>query len=459
MPTTLICTLGMSSPVISETLLKLGERGVQVDNLVILHTTDDRVFKNKTPRGTEIGLEGLETSFLKQKYPGLRTKRVPLTGKDIRTPKDNQELMRLMVDTISSEKQAGNTVLVSIAGGRKTMSAVALFAAYLIGCDGIFHVLVNGDDMEVSDEWGYEPPLELLSLVEVPLIDLSPLLGTVLLSIEQAGKNEKQFANYLQSDKDLKAFTYKFNDIVRERAEELKLKEVYEKRREKYEQMCFVVESILRARTKEVGLMPPEFQRRVKTFEAFLGKIQEKRDNGEPIKEPFADIEDIAGSRANCLFEEDVEAICSLIEDGGDFDVCSKTQIESTAIKRFKRVGTLLGEGGWQEEPEEKKRIGYNATHYIVKLTPARTQHIEYRNLRDIKCEIQVKTIQDHAWAQVDHRLRYKSDEYKKRMDQDTIDKVDDVFVRAFGDLRNAKEKFSKLRQYYPSLSRNREGE
>jgi hypothetical protein len=48
--------------------------------------------------------------------------------------------------------------------------------------------------------------------------------------------------------------------------------------------------------------------------------------------------------------------------------------------------------------------------HYVVSLSPARAALGEYKNYASLRAEIQVRTVLQHAWAAVDHRLRYKSE-------------------------------------------------
>jgi ppGpp synthetase/RelA/SpoT-type nucleotidyltranferase len=54
--------------------------------------------------------------------------------------------------------------------------------------------------------------------------------------------------------------------------------------------------------------------------------------------------------------------------------------------------------------------FGYLSVHYVVSLSPARAALGEYKNYASLRAEIQVRTVLQHAWAAVDHRLRYKSE-------------------------------------------------
>jgi len=448
--TTLVCTLGTTAPVISETLDALTNGGRRIDKLVIVHTNFKDVFEKKTPSGKDIGLRAFENYMKKHsRYKHISLEFLNLKIADILTERDNEHLLRTMLEVFARERREGNTVYLSIAGGRKTMSAIALFAAYLIGCDGIFHVLVKGDEFEVTDKYGFNVPRDLLSLVEIPVINLSPVLRTILLAIDPGNRFGGDFHNYLSAGGDVKTVFQRCNAELLKTVNQQKLKEGYDRRRDQYEKMCFVVDSILQARAKEAGIMlRPERERRVKTFESLVEKIARKQAEGKVISDPFEDIEDIAGVRIICYFSKDVEEIGKIIKSGQDFSVHEIVEIKSTSIKKTKIVRDAQGQERERSEEKRTAHVGYSATHYIVTLTEDRTKLPEYKDLKGIKCEIQVKTIFDHAWSQVEHRLRYKSDEYQQ-MEQETKDRVDNVFTAANVLLNETKSEFSKLRALY----------
>ncbi len=449
-PATLVCTLGTTAPVITETLDALTQqKRKEIGKLIVVHTNFKDVFQKKTPSGKDIGLEAFK-EYLKEHpiYTNISLELINLGIEDILTEQDNENLLRKMLEIFAKERHEGNTVYLSIAGGRKTMSAIALFAAYLIGCDGIFHVLVKGDEFKVTDEHGFDVPLDFISLVEIPVVNLSPVLRTVLLAIDPQNQFGGNFYNYLSAGRDVNAVFERCNEELLKTIDQRKLKEEYERRRDRYEKMCFVVDSILRARAKEAGIMRPEHEYRVKAFERLVEKIARKQAEGKVITNPFEDIEDIAGARVVCYFREDVEMIRRIIESGEDFSIHEIVEIESTGIKKTKIVRDANGQELSRSEERDPRQIGYSATHYIVTLTKGRTGLIEYKDLEGIKCEIQVKTIFDHAWSQVEHRLRYKSAEYRE-MQQATKDIVDNVFSIANAFLNQTKAKFSELRTLY----------
>ena len=49
----------------------------------------------------------------------------------------------------------------------------------------------------------------------------------------------------------------------------------------------------------------------------------------------------------------------------------------------------------------EEERFGYQSVHYLVSLNKVRTSLPEYQRFTDAIVEVQVKTILQHAWAEI----------------------------------------------------------
>jgi hypothetical protein len=58
-----------------------------------------------------------------------------------------------------------------------------------------------------------------------------------------------------------------------------------------------------------------------------------------------------------------------------------------------------------------EERFGYTSVHYLVRLKDNRTSLSEYRRFTGLIGEIQVRTILQHAWAEIEHDLEYKAAE------------------------------------------------
>jgi putative GTP pyrophosphokinase len=124
---------------------------------------------------------------------------------------------------------------------------------------------------------------------------------------------------------------------------------------------------------------------RTKSVESFVDKIRRKNDKYD---NPIADITDLAGLRIIAYFAEDVMKIGALIEQHFAVD-----------WEHSKR----------QSGTSEPDRFGYRSDHYVVRFSKTRLRLPENQRFRKLAAEIQVRTVMQHAWAAVDHRLRYKS--------------------------------------------------
>jgi len=53
--------------------------------------------------------------------------------------------------------------------------------------------------------------------------------------------------------------------------------------------------------------------------------------------------------------------------------------------------------------------FGYASVHFVVEFRPDMLKLSEYALFDKMKCEIQVRTILQHAWAEIEHDIVYKS--------------------------------------------------
>lgn len=106
------------------------------------------------------------------------------------------------------------------------------------------------------------------------------------------------------------------------------------------------------------------------------------------------EITDYAGVRFVTYLTSDVECISRIIEK--TFIVDSENSLDKA-------------------DSLEVNEIGYLAKHYVVQLKPC--DYVHEIDLKDLKCEIQVKTVLQDAWAQIFHDRQYKPiDEYPKEL-------------------------------------------
>lgn len=131
---------------------------------------------------------------------------------------------------------------------------------------------------------------------------------------------------------------------------------------------------------------------RIKTLNSFLDKIHRKG-----YKKPFLENTDFVGVRIVYIYRDEFDIIDRFINQ------------EFNVIEEYNKNKDL----GYD-------RFGYDAIHYLIKIHPD-YKGARYEEIKDVVCEIQVRTILQDAWALVSHHLEYKQeneipDEFKRKL-------------------------------------------
>lgn len=116
---------------------------------------------------------------------------------------------------------------------------------------------------------------------------------------------------------------------------------------------------------------------RVKSVSSILEKMQRKHIPMERMEE---EVEDIAGIRIICQFEEDIETVASIIQKRSDMEIKS----EKNYLKHI-------------------KQSGYRSYHLIIYYTVETIQ-----GPKKLQAEIQIRTMAMNFWATIEHSLQYK---------------------------------------------------
>jgi putative GTP pyrophosphokinase len=124
---------------------------------------------------------------------------------------------------------------------------------------------------------------------------------------------------------------------------------------------------------------------------ASLGRKASKPSDGDPNRpkypEPLKDITDLSGTRVITYFPRTVVAIDQMLRE--EFEILEKIDKSQDLV--------------------EEERFGYQSVHYLVRLSTTRSALPEYRRFSDAITEVQVRTILQHAWAEIEHDIQYKS--------------------------------------------------
>ena len=156
-----------------------------------------------------------------------------------------------------------------------------------------------------------------------------------------------------------------------------------------YEQQLPVYRAALQQLVQDIRLileqhgLTPAIKYRVKSFEAYLDK-RHKQDSAS-AGQRAATINDFFGLRIVSPFLEDIETISSLIT--------AHFQVLETERKA---------------NQHSFREFGYDSLHLAIRLDKQPTGRL-MPGVRRV-CEIQLRTILQDAWAEVEHELVYKSD-------------------------------------------------
>lgn len=167
------------------------------------------------------------------------------------------------------------------------------------------------------------------------------------------------------------------------------IKKTYESYHELFEA---ILEKVVNRLKDSVRLLSqPIYKTRVKNFESYYKKILRQKPEESADKSTLVCLTDMMGIRLICAFLEDINTALE--------------QIKSTfEVKEVEVKGA------------EKKfsEFGYESVHVLVKIpkdcVPTSKKFENLLLPEEIVCEIQIRTILQDAWAEVEHELIYKTE-------------------------------------------------
>ncbi|MEU4876894.1 hypothetical protein [Streptomyces sp. NPDC021608] len=141
-----------------------------------------------------------------------------------------------------------------------------------------------------------------------------------------------------------------------------------------------LLEEITERSSVDVALI----EKRTKSVASFSEKIERKSGK---YPDPLRDITDLSGIRIITYYLEDVARVGELIRGALTVDAF-EAALNSAEVS--------------------VDRFGYASEHYIVRLGPDRSPLPEWTEFHDMRAEIQVRTVLQHAWSSVSHKVAYK---------------------------------------------------
>ena len=193
-----------------------------------------------------------------------------------------------------------------------------------------------------------------------------------------------------------------------------------------FRKMEEVIPDRIRGFFDEAGIIVAALEHRVKAEASLAGKLELK---GAKYKDIF-DITDILGLRVITFYIDDVDKVASVIE--------------------------RLFEIDWENSVDKRKlhqidSFGYLSLHYICRIPEATFFDPEHPEVNRIRFEVQMRTVLQHAWANMNHDTGYKSGvevprEYLRNLN------------RLAGMLELADEQFSRIRAELTDYRRRVQG-
>lgn len=189
-----------------------------------------------------------------------------------------------------------------------------------------------------------------------------------------------------------------------------------------YKDLAATSASLLENISLNYGVQLHSITHRRKSRSSLAAKIS------KPDKEydRLGDITDLAAVRIITYFADDVDKVAEIVER--EFSVDPDNSIDK---RKFL-------------DPD---RFGYQSLHYVVTFIADRCKLSEYSRFNYRKVEIQIRSILQHAWAEIEHDLGYKS----------AVGIPKDIrrrFSRIAGLLELADNEFSAIRHELDSYAR-----
>lgn len=253
---------------------------------------------------------------------------------------------------------------------------------------------------------------------------------------------------------------------------QLKWQLEFQRRRPAYDSFRHSVENICRSICDSYNIKA-EVSSRLKTFPSFYNKIynrsneKDKRGNHTKYIEidnekhyyydiisdikstdsyfdmVFDHIRDIAGVRIICVYNSDVMKLLQIFKKLGD----DEKDIKITHTKKYTNNRIPEKDDGWDN--------GYNYRGIHITLHPGseRLKLAEYRNYKEMQCEIQIRTILAHGWSDVQHPMQYKSsislDQIDSKVHKEIEDKLEDLSKQ----LKERDEEIVELKKRVDTIS------
>lgn len=157
--------------------------------------------------------------------------------------------------------------------------------------------------------------------------------------------------------------------------------EYYKDNRENYRKMGKRMEKFLKNIFEKDKIPYHSISSRAKTRDSFIKKLKRK------------------GYHSVDLFTD----LCGL-------RVITFLESETKIVEQFLRQNFIIDEFNSEDKGDNlgEDKVGYKSIHLVASLPETLLELPEFERFKDLKFEVQVRTILQHAWAEVEHDKNYK---------------------------------------------------
>ncbi|MBR6154296.1 MAG: (p)ppGpp synthetase [Treponema sp.] len=132
----------------------------------------------------------------------------------------------------------------------------------------------------------------------------------------------------------------------------------------------------------------PTYKNRIKSFSSYYKKILRQKPKEAAESKTLVTLTDMMGIRVICAFLEDIDLVEKQLEEVYD-------------VKEIERKGSQ----------QSFREFGYESVHVLIAIPEdCKPEDKSVFLPPDLVCEIQIRTILQDAWAEVEHELIYKSE-------------------------------------------------
>lgn len=183
-----------------------------------------------------------------------------------------------------------------------------------------------------------------------------------------------------------------------------------------YQKLSIKAKSLIEELIQKNNIGVKSITARTKDLESLKKKIETKNYKYSSLNQ----ITDLSGVRVITYYADDVYRVEDIIRK--NFKIDSFNSIDKAKILEY-------------------DRFGYLSLHYVVELTDEQCERLDLIDLKGYKFEIQIRTILQDAWAEIEHDLGYKNKRTVPR-------KIKRDFSRLAGLLELADKEFQNIRDY-----------